>query len=313
MTTTDASQQVKVLHRRAVELFRDRAHGVTNEAWSRATPCLGWDVRTLVNHVVGEDLWTVPLMAGRTIEEVGDRYDGDVLGQSPVRSVDSATKSAIAALQQRGVTTRTVHLSFGDTPATEYVWQLITDHLIHAWDLAVATGGDTHLDDDLVAAVAGWFREREGMYREGGAVAARPSVPTWSPQDELLVAFGRDPSWTETHDVVRRFCAAWEAWDMDAALVLMADDAVFESTGPTPDGSRFEGAAAIRAVWEEMARTTRGPEFRFEEAFVSGERATARWRFSWTNEDGSTGHVRGADVMRVRDGKVVEKLSYVKG
>ena len=62
-----------------------------------------------------------------------------------------------------------------------------------------------------------------------------------------------------------------------------------------------------------MFRDTREAEFRFEDAFVSRDRATAQWCFSWTNDDGSRGHVRGADVMRVRDGLVVEKYSYVKG
>ncbi len=114
-------------------------------------------------------------------------------------------------------------------------------------------------------------------------------------------------------DVVARFGAAWEAWDLEAILALMAEDAVFESTAPAPDGVRLEGMAAIRAEWSAMFAATRDPEFRFEESFVSGDRATARWVFSWGNGDGSRGHVRGADVMRVRDGLVFEKLSYVKG
>ena len=88
---------------------------------------------------------------------------------------------------------------------------------------------------------------------------------------------------------------------------------MFESTGPAPDGRRVEGRDAIRAEWQEMFSATRDASFTFQEAFVSGDRATARWRFGWTGDDGTPGHVRGADVLRVRDGKVVEKLSYVKG
>lgn len=114
-------------------------------------------------------------------------------------------------------------------------------------------------------------------------------------------------------EVVKRFGAAWEAWDLEAIMDLMAEDAVFESTGPAPDGRRLEGSRAIRAEWEAMFDATRDAEFRFEESFVCDDRATARWVFSWTNDDGSRGHVRGADVMRIRDGLVVEKFSYVKG
>lgn len=54
-------------------------------------------------------------------------------------------------------------------------------------------------------------------------------------------------------------------------------------------------------------------KFTDEETFRSGDRSLVRWRFTWTNEDGSEGHVRGMDVLRFRDGLVAEKLSYVKG
>lgn len=114
-------------------------------------------------------------------------------------------------------------------------------------------------------------------------------------------------------DVLERFAKAWEAWDLDAIMACLAADAVFESTGPAPDGVRVEGAAAIRAHWQEMFDNTRDARFRFEESFTAGDRAAARWRFDWRNEDGSDGHVRGVDVLRVRDDLVVEKLSYVKG
>lgn len=114
-------------------------------------------------------------------------------------------------------------------------------------------------------------------------------------------------------DVLDRFAAAWEAWDLDAIMACMAQDAVFESTGPAPDGLRIEGADAIRAHWQEMFDHTRDAEFRFEESFAVGDRAAARWRFAWRNVDGSQGHVRGVDVLTVRDNLVVEKLSYVKG
>jgi ketosteroid isomerase-like protein len=191
--------------------------------------------------------------------------------------------------------------------------QLIADHTIHGWDLAVAIGADTRFDAEVMSALTSWYANREELYRGAGAVAERPAVPARSGQDELLVAFGRDPAWSLVHDVVRRFVAAWQAWDLDAIMALFAEGAVFESTGPAPDGRRIEGASAIRAEWESMFRDTRDASFTFEEAFVSGDRATARWVFGWTNEDGSPGRVRGADVIQVRDGLIAEKLSYVKG
>ena len=105
-----------------------------------------------------------------------------------------------------------------------------------------------------------------------------------------------------------RFAAAFGAGDVEAIMALMTEDCVFESTGPAPDGERHEGAAAVRKVWERLFGETPSPMFETEDSWSCGDNAVLRWRFSW---DG--GHVRGVDVLRFRDGKVSEKLSYVKG
>ena len=135
------------------------------------------------------------MMAGQMIADIGDRLDGDLLGELPVQAAEEAGKAAVAALGEPGAVERTVHLSFGDTPATEFAWQLTADHVVHGWDLAAATGGDRTLDHELVRAVLAWFAPMEALYRGAGAVADRPGVTPASTQDELLVAFGRDPSW----------------------------------------------------------------------------------------------------------------------
>jgi len=306
--------EVVDLYARAVAEFLAVVEQVPAHSWTAPTPCADWDVRALVNHVVGEDRWVVPLLKGRTIADVGDALDGDLLGAAPVEAAVAAGKAASAALAQPGAVERTVHLSFGDFSGEDYAWQVLADHVVHTWDLLAAIGTDRSLDRGLVEASAGWWSAWEEGYRGAGAVGPRiEQAAGASEQERLLGSFGRDPAWSEVHDVVRRFGAAWEAWDLDAIMALMAPDAVFESTGPAPDGRRVEGTAAIRAEWKEMFRSTRDASFGFEEAFVSGDRATARWTFSWTGDDGAPGHVRGADVMRVAGGLVVEKLSYVKG
>jgi len=113
-----------------------------------------------------------------------------------------------------------------------------------------------------------------------------------------------------TLDVVRRFNEAFNRHDVDGVMALMTADCVFENTLPAPDGERFEGAAAVRGFWKSFFQSTPGARFEAEEIFGAGDRAVVRWMFYW---DDSGGHVRGVDVMRVRDGKVAEKLAYVKG
>jgi uncharacterized protein (TIGR03086 family) len=185
------------LFRRAVAEFASRVPRVGPDQWHGPTPCREWDVRTLVNHLVYEERWSAPLFAGATIAEIGDRFDGDLLDNDPVGMVADAAAQSEAALAQPGALDRTVRLSFGDVPGREYGWQLLADHLVHSWDLAVSIGADPRLDVEAVRACAEWFTGRELLYRMGGAIGPRVEVPAGSgEQDRLLGAFGRDPRWS---------------------------------------------------------------------------------------------------------------------
>ena len=108
-------------------------------------------------------------------------------------------------------------------------------------------------------------------------------------------------------EVVETFGAAWGSHDLDATLALITKDCVFEATGPPPDGARHVGHEAIRKAWKDIFED-KTSVFEAEETFAAGDRVVQLWRYAWDD-----GHVRGADVFRVRDGLVAEKLSYVKG
>jgi len=297
------------LHNRTVRNFAELVADVADNQWTEPTPCSDWDVLALVNHVVGEERWAVPLMEGRTIADVGDSLDGDLLGKDPAGAASSAAREAEVAA---GLPIDKVHLSYGDEDPQEYLHQLAADHLIHGWDLAVAIGARPRLDADLVDEITPWFAEREQIYRSAGVVGAHLEGFT-APADELLAAFGRDPRWTPAFEVIERFGSAFDAGDLDKAMSLVADDIVFESTSPAPDGTRLEGADAVRAEWARLFADTDDPHFETEETVVLGDRAVVRWRYSWREASGDRGHVRGVDVLRLRDGKIAEKLSYVKG
>ena len=300
---------VNTVYLRSVECFADRVNSVKEDQWGDPTPCTEWTVRDLANHVTNENLWTVPLMEGRTMEEVGDRFDGDVLGDDPIGSALAAARAASETAAAQLAKGGTVQLSFGETPKEEYAMQLAADNLIHSWDMAAAIGGDTRLEPPLVHAIAKWFDDREELYRGGGAISARGFL-TGDDQHDLLARFGRDGAWGPNHRTLVKFNAAFGAGDVDAALALVTDDIAFETTSPAPDGQRHEGQDAVRTAWTEVMRTE-GMSFTEEESFVSGDRAVVRWRYAWEGSD--PGYVRGVDVIRFRDALVCEKFSYVKG
>lgn len=121
-----------------------------------------------------------------------------------------------------------------------------------------------------------------------------------------------DPQTRATLEAVERFNAAFNRHDVRAVMTLMTEDCIFENTRPRPDGERVQGQAAVRRAWEDLFAGSPSARFEPEEMFACGDRCVVRWVYHWLKEDGP-GHVRGVDIFRVKDGKVAEKLSYVKG
>lgn len=129
----------------------------------------------------------------------------------------------------------------------------------------------------------------------------------------MTQALKHDDVTASTIAAVEAFQEAINRHDAVGAMAAMTEDIIFETTLPPPDGERFQGQASVRAFWERFFKAARDQRFETEEIFADRDRCTVRWLYTWTGLDGKPGHVRGVDVFRVRDGKVAEKLSYVKG
>lgn len=122
-----------------------------------------------------------------------------------------------------------------------------------------------------------------------------------------------DPDTRSTLEAVSRFNEAFNRHDVDGVMEAMTDDCIFENTCPPPDGERFEGAVSLRALWKRFFTSSPDARFTVEEVFAAGNRCVVRWRYDWMGESGVPGHIRGVDLFRVKNGKVAEKLAYVKG
>src|SRR5437764_14845701 len=118
------------LYARASDSFGELVGPVGDAQLVWQTPCTDWDVRTLVNHLVAENLWVPALFEGKTVADVGDRFEGDVLGEEPAAAWSAAAGPAASAIGEDGAMERIVHLSFGDVPGSEYTWELLAAHPI---------------------------------------------------------------------------------------------------------------------------------------------------------------------------------------
>ena len=181
------------VHAQALQATRAIVAGVKDDQWGDPTPCDGWDVRELVNHIVGGNYWVSPLVNGKTIEEVGDRLDGDVLGDDAVAAYDASAGEAAAAFRQPDAMERPVAVSYGPVPGSVYAGHRFIDVFIHGWDLAVATGQDTTLDPDLVQACWDVVQPQADLLGGSGMFGEQGDVPEDADlQTRLLAQLGRE-------------------------------------------------------------------------------------------------------------------------
>jgi len=183
------------LHGRCGRRFAALVAGVASEQWHYDTPCSEWDVRTLVHHLLSEQRWVPPMFEGLTIEQVGDRFEGDLMGHDASAwpgLLASSVEEAHAVVAQPGALERTVHLSFGDASGLEYVMQLTADLAIHAWDLARATAQDAALDPAAVAQLLPWAEANADLVAGSGMFDPPIDAGPGAPDDvRLLGLLGR--------------------------------------------------------------------------------------------------------------------------
>jgi len=112
-----------------------------------------------------------------------------------------------------------------------------------------------------------------------------------------------------TRELMERFNAAFETHRPDALDALIGEGCVLENTAPAPDGARYVGRDACLTFWKAIAANT-DLVFEPEEIWASQDRGILRWQLRWSKREAD--RVRGVNIMRIRDGKIVEGMGYVK-
>jgi ketosteroid isomerase-like protein len=116
-----------------------------------------------------------------------------------------------------------------------------------------------------------------------------------------------------TIEYLQGFADAWNRHDLDALMSYMTPDCVFESSaGPEVSGTRYVGAAAVRAGYAEVWKTFPDAHWGNATHFILGDRGVSEWTFTGTREDGSRVEVHGCDLFTFREGKIALKNSYRK-
>lgn len=183
---------------RAVASTAEIVTMIPEDKMGAPTPCTEWDVRALLNHLIGT-LWLAEALFGdqapRYPMAPGGLPPGDLAGDDPAAAYDEAASAALAAAAAGDTLTRVHVTPLGEMPGPALAGFTTLDMLVHGWDLATATGQPADLDGRLAAHVLG-FATHALATAETRGPRIGPAIPVAAdaPVTHQLVAFlGRRP------------------------------------------------------------------------------------------------------------------------
>jgi uncharacterized protein (TIGR03086 family) len=175
-------------HQRAQDTFAHVLINVTSDQLSSPTPCAEWDVRALIAHVAAGNQRVVERAGGHAAPLPED------LGAAHRISAKAAQETFA---EPQGLT-RTYPLPIGEVPGAAFIELRTSDLLVHAWDLATATGQPTDLDPELAEYVLAFSRQmmsRPGLRGDGRPYGDEQPCGDERPAADRVAAFlGRELS-----------------------------------------------------------------------------------------------------------------------
>ena len=193
MTDTDADSDTDAVRRieRAIDATGLVVAGVAEGQWANPTPCTEWDARAVLNHTVGGMRIFAAELNGT---DPGAEHESDWLGADPKGAYAEAAEVDRAAWNRPGALDTTVHISLGALPGPMAALIHFTEVCVHGVDLAVATGQQAVLDEELCAELLSVMRGMGGFdaFRVPGVFGPEiQSAPGAAPHGQLLAYLGR--------------------------------------------------------------------------------------------------------------------------
>lgn len=181
----------KELFRKAISQAEHCMRHVQEHHLSNSTPCSEWDLRQLIGHLIYELMWLPEIVDGKTIAEVGDRFDGDLLGHDIQASWDRASHAALAAVETADLK-QSAHLSYGDVTMYEYIDEMARDVLIHGWDVGQSIKCNLIFEQDVLQTVYDYVEPRKDKLANSGYFGKPVKVSaSASLQTKVLAMLGR--------------------------------------------------------------------------------------------------------------------------
>lgn len=166
---------------------------ISNDELGAPSPCVEWDVASLIDHLVGAQSWFLQAISAPA------PGDGSAKASSGDyrKTFDEVATLVMEALSADGFAARDVELPFGTFTGAQFTDFVSLETLVHAWDLAKATSQETDLAPDAAAhllEVARSMMSDEGRDGNPNFDAVQPCAADAPAADRLAAFLGRSTS-----------------------------------------------------------------------------------------------------------------------
>lgn len=165
---------------RAAQAVDDLLAHLAEEDWMAPTPCTGWSVADVAQHLVEVNLDFADRMLPAGFQTpAGTTTPGDFLG-SYRHSVEALNEALATQIGDSAV---------GIPPQLSSRLALrVADLLTHSWDIASATGTPLHLPPDLCAEALTFAQSRSAALQRSGQFAPPQPIHEHAPAIDRLAA-----------------------------------------------------------------------------------------------------------------------------
>jgi uncharacterized protein (TIGR03086 family) len=181
------------LHDRALEATEAIVAKVAPDQLGEPTPCSDFDVRALLNHMIGGNYRFVRIARGEPGEAAPST--GDFVERDPSTPYRESATAVSQAWSDPALLDTTVQLPFGDFPGAFALGIHTVETIVHGWDLAKATGQPTELEDELYEVAWNNSKDIDDSFRGPGRPFGPPvtAAPGASNTERLMAWLGRQP------------------------------------------------------------------------------------------------------------------------
>jgi uncharacterized protein (TIGR03086 family) len=161
---------------------------VPDDRWENRSPCDEWNARQVVGHVVD----TSGMFLGYIDEKLPPAPSVD---DDPAAAFQSARAAIQSALDDPTRAQKEYDGFFGKTTFEQSVDRFLSpDALMHAWDLAKATGLETPVDNEEAKRLLENYSQMGDTVRTAGVFGPAMEAPeNADPMTKLLAFSGRQP------------------------------------------------------------------------------------------------------------------------